>query len=95
MATEKLPPAGLHPQVVKNLLDWLSDGNRQDFRDLFQKDPQAALVQAGYTAPGDCLKFTDGATLASPEKIASQREKLEASLNAIQDFLCPMDLQAD
>lgn len=94
MANDKLPPAGLHPQVVQNLLDRLSDENDTAFRDLFQKNPQAALVEAGYTDPGDCLKLDDGVTLASPERIKADRAKLEASFSAIFGFMCPSELKA-
>jgi putative modified peptide len=50
MATKKGPgPAPLDPKVVKKLLDLLSTDN--EFRRLFKKDAQAALVQAGYKPP--------------------------------------------
>lgn len=51
MATKKKGPgpAPLDPKVVKKLLDLLSTDN--EFRRLFKKDAQAALVQAGYKPP--------------------------------------------
>lgn len=102
------PPAALQPNVIKKLLDLLSTDD--DFRSLFEKDADAALIEAGYTPPADadlksagsvdsarssgvCLQLDQGATLASKEKIAEERAKLEASLNAIHGFMCPAELQ--
>lgn len=104
------PPAALEPQVVKKLLDLLSSDD--DFRDLFQRDADAALVQAGHVAPagnalkstmtesmapsaGSCLQMMAGASLASKEAIMQERAKLEQTLNAIQHFDCPAELQAN
>lgn len=50
MATKKgNGPAPLDPKVVKKLLDLLSTDN--EFRRLFKKDANAALVKAGYKPP--------------------------------------------
>jgi putative modified peptide len=104
------PTEPLHPKVVKNLLDRLSTDD--DFRDLFQRDAHAALVEAGWTeadsaaaglAPaeasarsgGSCLQLASGTTLASKEKIASQRQKLERSLNAVVNYAVPLELQGE
>ena len=94
MTDDKNPPAALHPKVVATLLDRLSDENEKEFRELFQRDPQAALVEAGYTEPGACLQLKDGATLASPEKIRAERQRLEQSLSSIFGFTfdCPSGL---
>lgn len=103
------PEEPLDPKVVQKLLDLLSTDD--GFRERFQNDAHAALVEAGYTprtgaglkagiAPaalsgGACLQLTGGAQLASKEKIIEQRAKLEQSLNAVVNFFCPQELQAD
>ena len=98
MANNKgTPPAPLHPQVARKLLDLLSTDD--DFRNLFKRDAHAALVQAGYVPPhdadptmlsalsgGDCMQLSSSDTLASKEKIAQDRQKLEESLNLVQHF---------
>jgi putative modified peptide len=91
------PPAPLHPNVAQKLLDLLSSDD--DFRDLFQRDAQAALVQAGYVAPAgtapsaaaslsgaECMQLSPEQTLASKEQIQRDRAKLESGLTLIQDF---------
>jgi putative modified peptide len=81
MANNKGPgPAPLHPDVANRVLDLLSTDD--DFRSLFQRDPHAALVQAGHVAGdgpsgGECLQLAPGETLASKEQIAQDREKLQ------------------
>lgn len=104
------PTEPLDPKVVKNLLDRLSTDD--DFRDLFQNDAHAALVEAGWQAPasaasslapvdearlsgGSCLQLAAGTTLASKEKIAAQRGKLERTLNAVVNYAAPLELQGD
>ena len=91
------PPAPLHPHVVNKLLDLLSTDD--DFRDLFQRDAHAALVHAGYQAPegaslqsaaatsgGACMQLSAGDQLASKERIAQDRAKLQKSMSMIQGF---------
>ena len=41
MAAEPVPPAALHPELVKRLLDNLETND--DFRATFQADPEKAL----------------------------------------------------
>lgn len=88
-------PAPLGRNVVKNLLDLLSTDDQ--FRDLFQRDAQSALVQAGYEAPAGaesaaatsgaaCMQLSSGDSLASKEQIARDRAKLESSLSLVQRF---------
>ncbi len=98
MANQKGPsPAPLRPQVVNKLLDLLSSDD--DFRDLFQRDAHAALVRAGYEPPADadpaqaavlsggsCMQLAASDKLASKEKIARDRQKLEHSLSLVQIF---------
>lgn len=96
MANQKgPPPAPLHPNVARKLLDLLSSDD--DFRDLFQRDAHAALVHAGYAAPagsqataltsgGACMQLSATDRLASKEQIAQDRSKLEGSLALIQNF---------
>lgn len=87
------PPAALHQDVIKTLLDRLTDD--QDFRDLFQRNPSAALSAAGYVSAGECLRLAEGTSLASPDKIKDGRAKLEAALSAPFSFQCPVGLKAD
>jgi putative modified peptide len=92
MATgDKLPPAGLHPQLVTRLLDNLESND--EFRALFQQSPEQALRSIGYSDPWECMSPSERATLASPEKIRSQRTKLEAAMVGIQGMLCPLHAQ--
>ncbi|MFN7136290.1 MAG: NHLP-related RiPP peptide [Thermomonas sp.] len=92
MATgDKLPPAGLHPQLVKRLLDNLE--SNAAFRTLFQQSPEQALRSIGYTAPVGCLQLREGATLASPEQIRAQRTKLEEAMTGIQKADCVLEAQ--
>ncbi|WP_374249524.1 NHLP-related RiPP peptide [Thermomonas sp.] len=92
MAQDRIPPAGLHPQLVKKLLDNLEDND--DFRTLFQQSPEQALRSLGYSDPWDCLQLKAGQTLASPEQIRSQRQKLEDALHTVQQFDCTLSAQA-
>lgn len=107
MAMKKGPaPAPLHPNVAKKLLDLLSTDN--DFRRLFKKDAHAALVQAGYKAPagtdptqaaalsgGQCMQLKSGDSIASKEKIARDRAKLESSFGVPLSFTDAIALKAD
>jgi putative modified peptide len=106
MANQKgPPPAPLHPHVARKLLDLLSSDD--DFRDLFQRDAHAALVQAGYQAPagidsttaaslsgGNCMQLEPHVTLASKEQIQASRTKLEKSMSLIQGFEPLAELKA-
>lgn len=101
------PKEPLDPKVVRKLLDLLSTDDA--FRELFQRDAHAALVQAGWVPPegtdpsedmaalssGSCLQLQSGATLASKEKISRERMKLEQTLNAVVNYACPAELQAE
>lgn len=110
MATSKKAngPAPLDPKVIKKLLDLLSTDN--EFRRLFKKDAGAALAKAGYKPPpvatgsrtlmaaaeaGSCLQMSATASIAPKSKIVRERAKLEKCLNAIQHFVCPVELMAD
>jgi putative modified peptide len=88
---DKIPPAGLHPRLVKKLLDSLeSDAS---FRTTFQESPEKALRSLGYTDPWECMQLSSSATLASPDLIRTQRAKLEDSLVNIQGQTCPLEVQ--
>lgn len=87
---DKIPPAGLHPRLVKKLLDNL-EGN-DAFRAQFQASPEQALRSIGYTDPWDCMQLTSG-KLASPEQIKAQRNKLEDRMVGIQNQSCDLDAQ--
>ena len=92
MATgDKLPPAGLHPQLVTRLLDNLESND--DFRTLFQQSPERALRSIGYTDPWECMSLAAGAKLATPQQIKEQRAKLEETMVGVQGFLCPLEAQ--
>lgn len=89
---DNIPPAGLHPRLVKKLLDNLESND--GFRALFQKSPEEALRSIGYTDPWACLQLKEGAALASPEQIKAQRTKLEGAMVGVQQMTCPLDAQA-
>ncbi|WP_372017462.1 NHLP-related RiPP peptide [Pseudoxanthomonas sp. 10H] len=78
-------PAPLAPEVADRLLDLLASDD--DFRDLFARDPAAALVKAGYD-PGaaEDLKLLHSRLkvggLASKDAIASARDEIRSSLTS-------------
>lgn len=88
---DKIPPAGLHPRLVKKLLDQLESDD--DFRATFEASPEKALRSLGYTDPWDCMQLGEGQTLASPEQIKAQRNKLEDAMVSIQHQDCALDAQ--
>lgn len=87
---DKIPPAGLHPRLVKKLLDNLE--SNEGFRKQFQESPEQALRSIGYTDPWDCLQLR-GAKLASSDQIKAQRSKLEDSLVSIHGQSCALSEQ--
>ena len=88
--TDSLPPAGLHPRLVRRLLDNLAGNDA--FRAMFQESPEKALRSIGYTDPWACMDLK-GSTLASPEQIKAQRDKLEETMVGIQGHECPFAAQ--
>ena len=80
---DKIPPAGLHPRLVKKLLDSLESDDA--FRAEFQASPESALRSLGYSDPWNCM-LKAGAALASPEEIKVKRAKLEDTLVSIQQY---------
>lgn len=80
MTEDLIPPAGLHPELVKRLLDHLETSD--EFRTTFKADPEKALRSIGYQDPWTCMQFDEDATLASPEDIRAQREKLEVAMTS-------------
>lgn len=80
MAEDLIPPAGLHSELVKRLLDNLQTND--DFRARFQADPEKALRSLGYQDPWACMQLDENGTLASAEDIRAQREKLETVLTS-------------
>lgn len=88
---DKIPPAGLHPRLVRKLLDNLE--NNDDFRTAFSESPEKALRSIGYTDPWGCMTLRAGAKLASPEQIKAQRHKLEDVMVGIQAQECPLSEQ--
>jgi putative modified peptide len=70
----------LTPELADRLLDQLSQDD--GFRDLFRKDPRAALAQVGLDTSGtdgawQCLQVKD---LASKEAIRAARDELRKQL---------------
>lgn len=90
MAGPKTAP--LAPKLIDRLLDLL--GSDDEFRELFQQDPAAALEQIGYEPPatGSALAAADGQAsvascigvraLASKERIRAARHELRSMLLA-------------
>lgn len=65
----------MDPAVVDKLLDRLSSDD--EYRELFAKDPRAALEQVGHKAPSDdAMACARTETLASKEEIAQARKLL-------------------
>lgn len=95
------PREPLDPKVVRKLLDLLSTDDA--FRELFQRDAHAALVQAGWVPPegtdpsedmaalsgGTCLQLQAGATLASADSIRRGRDALQSELSLPFTYQCP------
>jgi putative modified peptide len=93
---EKTAP--LDPKIADKLLDLLSTDD--DFRDLFQKDPQVALQQVGYSegtasatskassAPSfaACCRVD---TLASKEVILAARSEIKKMLTSGLAYTTP------
>lgn len=78
-------PAPLAPEVADRLLDLLASDD--EFRDLFARDPAAALVKAGYDASAaEDLKLLHSRLqvggLASKDAIASARDEIRSSLTS-------------
>ena len=78
----KIPPAGLHPRLVKKLLDNLESNN--EFRAMFAESPEKALRSLGYVDPWTCMTLKAGTKLASPAQIKAQRSKLESVMVSVQ-----------
>lgn len=100
MATKKGPkPAPLDPNVIKKLLDKLSNDN--EFRRLFKKDAGAALAKVGYKigagtpSAEECLQLKATDRIAPKAKIVRDRMKLENTLNVPISFLCAKEFSAD
>ena len=106
MATKKgNGPEPLDPKVAKKLLDMLSTDN--EFRRLFKKDAQAALLKVGWKPPrgrpegvpplpGGCIQLKAGDRIAPKAKIIRERAKLEQAVTSPFrfTFACPAELKA-
>lgn len=93
---QPLPP--LDSKVVRRFLDLMSTDN--EFRRLFKKDAQAALVKAGWKPPkgppdsippayGKCMQMKAGQSIASKTQIARDRARYEALLTQEVGFNVP------
>jgi putative modified peptide len=75
-------PAPLDPKVADKLLDLLGTDN--EFRRLFKKDPQAALVKVGQ--PKEAAALTSGCcqiqSIATKEQIRRSRVELKTTLTS-------------
>lgn len=101
MATGKgrkqpLPP--LDPKVARRFLDLMSTDN--EFRRLFKKDAQAALVKAGWRPPkgppgtvplqyGACMQMQAGERIATKQQIVRARARLEQAMTSEWGFHAP------
>ncbi len=88
---DKIPSAGLHPRLVKKLLDNLESSD--EFRASFQESPEKALRSLGYTDPWACMTLKAGQTLASPEQIKAQRNKIEQVMTLPHTQDCALSAQ--
>ncbi|KHL59369.1 MULTISPECIES: NHLP-related RiPP peptide [Xanthomonas] len=75
-------PAPLQPEVAHKLLDLLATDDA--FRDLFKKDPKAALLQVGYPSEDAELMASQLKVdaLADKDTIAQARDEIHASLTS-------------
>lgn len=90
-------PRKEHPKMDSKMVKKLLDGLTRDagFRKKFQEDAAGTLASIGYVEPteegavsaGTCLQMTAEQTLASPEEIEADREKIEASMAIPFGFL--------
>ena len=90
-------PKKEHPKMDKQMVKKLLDGLTKDagFRKKFQEDAATTLAGIGYEPPteadavsaGTCLQMAPDQTLASPEEIEADREKIEASMAVPFGFL--------
>jgi len=90
-------PKKEHPKMDSKMVKKLLDGLTRDagFRKKFQEDAAGTLASIGYVEPteadavsaGTCLQMTAEQTLASPEEIEADREKIEASMAIPFGFL--------
>lgn len=90
--------APLDPKLADRLLELL--GSDDSYRELFQKDPAAALAKIGYQAPttetGGMRSFVECCTvqqLASKEAIAKARGEIRSMLTSGLPYTTP-DLDA-
>lgn len=91
MATNKT--AGLDEHVADKLLQLLGDND--EFRELFQKDPQAALMQIGYTSPDESQDATTAKASSSQQSITdccsvqqlASKESIRAAHNELRTML--------
>ena len=90
-------PKKEHPKMDSKMVKKLLDGLTKDagFRKKFQEDAATTLAGIGYEPPteadavsaGTCLQMAPDQTLASPEEIEADREKIEASMAIPFGFL--------
>lgn len=99
MAKKKgVGPAPLDPEVARKLLDLLATDN--DFRRLFKKDANAALLKVGYrpgtsVSGGQCLQLKAGDRIAPKAKIRRDRARLEQEFAMIWGFAISKGFKAD
>lgn len=96
MATRK-PPGGEHkpfdPAVADKLLELLSTDN--DFRELFEKDPVAAVRKAGHDIPeGTAMACMATVQVAPKEEIAEARVMIKDFLTSAAAYNNPHCFEA-
>lgn len=89
-----MPTLKLEPAVANTLVQLLSQDD--EFRELFTKDPVAALAQAGHTEknPDELKNFVNeccsAVELADKQTIADAREEINAMLTSGTSQTVPM-----
>jgi putative modified peptide len=86
---EKKKAAPLEPKVADRLLDLLSTDNA--FRRLFKKDPQAALVKAGWE-PEPNSKMASPAWCLGVERLASKEQIIESKAALRQHLIAGLGM---
>jgi putative modified peptide len=77
----------LKPDVADKLLDKLATDD--NFRDLFSKNPEAALKQVGHTGAAACMRCKK---LAGKDAIAKSRDALRTMLTSTTMAQQPVQL---
>ena len=92
VAEDKIPPAGLHPHLVKKLLDQSRIGRRRVPRE-FQESPEKALRALGYTDPWACLQVRRARSWRRRSRSRRSGSSWKTAWSASTGMSCPLEAQ--